>query len=116
VVVHVAAVGPSSSWQNLDFELDAAPADGQPDGWQLKTNAATDVVDCTTASSGSCSFLFVGNKKAKKIFQAWWIQPAGRTSPLRQGGRRHRREGEADDHVRQRDQAGTQLTLAEGPS
>jgi uncharacterized repeat protein (TIGR01451 family) len=71
VVVHVGAPGPSSSWQNLDFELDAAPADGQPDGWQLKTNAATDLVDCTTASSGSCSFMIVGaKKKAKKIFQS----------------------------------------------
>jgi uncharacterized repeat protein (TIGR01451 family) len=70
VVVHVSAPGPSSAWQNLDFELDAVPADGQPDGWQLKTNAATDLVDCTTASSGSCSFAFVGSKKGKKIFQS----------------------------------------------
>ena len=71
VTVHVASQGPSSAWQNLDFEIDAAPADGQPDGWQLKTNAATDLVDCTTASSGSCSFMFVGsNKKGKKIFQS----------------------------------------------
>lgn len=70
VSVRVGAVGPSSSWQNLDFEVDAAPADGQPDGWQLKTTPATDVVDCTTASSGSCSFLIVGSKaKSKKIFQ-----------------------------------------------
>ena len=54
VTVRVASQGPSSAWQNLDFEIDAAPADGQPDGWQLKTTPATDMVDCATASSGSC--------------------------------------------------------------
>src|SRR5262249_11184443 len=55
VSARIGAQGSSSVFQNPGFEIDTTPADGQPDGWQLKTNLATDMTDCSTSHSGLCS-------------------------------------------------------------
>src|SRR5262249_55086019 len=78
VSARIGSQGSSSVFQNPGFEIDTTPADGQPDGWQLKTNLATDMNDCATAHSGSCSYVIVGNNKAKKLFQSFdSTTPAG---------------------------------------
>lgn len=70
--------GTSSVFQNGGFEIDTTPADGQPDGWQLKVNLATDMMDCTTSSSGACSYVIVGTGKLRKLFQTFGSNnPAG---------------------------------------
>jgi Domain of unknown function DUF11 len=69
VTARVGEQSGSTVFQNGSFEIDTAPADGQPDGWTVKTNLATDGMDCTTASDGACSYRIVGTNKARKLYQ-----------------------------------------------
>jgi uncharacterized repeat protein (TIGR01451 family) len=78
VSAHVGSQGTSSVFQNGSFEVDTTPADGQPDGWVLKINPATDMLDCTTSSDGVCSYKIVGTGKKRKLFQKFSsTNPAG---------------------------------------
>ena len=69
VTVNIGDQGSSTVFQNGGFEIDANPADGQPDFWLLKTNLTTDMNDCATASSGTCSFKIVGTGGGRKLWQ-----------------------------------------------
>jgi uncharacterized repeat protein (TIGR01451 family) len=78
VTAQVGDQGAPSVLQNGSFEIDANPADGQPDGWTLKTNLTTDMRDCTTSTDGMCSYKIVGTGKARKLFQKYTTNsPAG---------------------------------------
>jgi uncharacterized repeat protein (TIGR01451 family) len=78
VTAHVGEQGSGGVFQNGSFEIDTTPADGQPDGWVLKVNTATDMLDCTTASDGMCSYKIVGTGKARKLYQKFsTTNPAG---------------------------------------
>jgi uncharacterized repeat protein (TIGR01451 family) len=78
VTAQVGDQGTPSVLQNGSFEIDTNPADGQPDGWTLRTNLATDMRDCTTASDGMCSYEIVGTGNGRKLFQKYTANsPAG---------------------------------------
>ena len=78
VTARVGEQSGSSVFQNGSFEIDTTPADGQPDGWTVKVNPTTDMMDCTTSSDGVCSYVIVGTNKARKLFQKFdSTNPAG---------------------------------------
>jgi len=78
VTAQVGEQGTASVFQNPGFEIDTTPADGQPDGWVLSVNPATDMNDCTTSNSGACSFKIVGTGKGRKLYQSFGsTNPAG---------------------------------------
>jgi uncharacterized repeat protein (TIGR01451 family) len=78
VTARIGAQGSSGVFQNGSFEIDTTPADGQPDGWTVKTNPTTDMLDCATASDGICSYMIVGTNKARKLYQKFdSTNPAG---------------------------------------
>lgn len=78
VTAQVGDQGVPTVLQNGSFEIDSNPMDGQPDGWTLKTNLATDMRDCTTSTDGMCSYVIVGTGKGRKLFQKYTTNsPAG---------------------------------------